>query len=91
MSKKSSPIRTGALIAAGAAALVLSGYASSSDQVPPSSLAQVHCLGINSCKGAGECKTAENACKGMNVCKGHGFLTTTVEECKAKGGTIATM
>jgi hypothetical protein len=90
MSIKSSPLRTGALLAAGAAALVLSGCSSygESDHMSSASAASVHCMGVNSCKGTSECKTAENACKGMNSCKGHGFLSMSEAECKAKGGTV---
>jgi hypothetical protein len=34
------------------------------------------CKGINSCKGKGGCKTADNACKGKNSCKGKGGCAT---------------
>ncbi len=50
--------------------------------------AQVHCYGINGCKGQNDCKTAENACKGQAVCKGHGFKATTEKECAEQGGTV---
>ncbi len=51
--------------------------------------AAVHCMGINSCKGMGSCKTATNACKGMNSCKGKGIMnTTTAKDCTDKGGTV---
>jgi len=50
---------------------------------------QVHCTGINSCKGTSDCKTAENSCKGMNACKGHGFKAVSAMECKDKGGKVA--
>jgi hypothetical protein len=78
-------IRTGALIAATAAAMALSGVAFA-DTASATADDSVHCYGINSCKGQGSCKTAENACKGQNVCKGHGFLPTKAAECSAKGG-----
>ncbi|MES2073391.1 MAG: hypothetical protein V4488_23765 [Pseudomonadota bacterium] len=79
-------IQTGALIAAAAAAMALSGVSYAADTA--SSAAKVHCSGINSCKGQSDCKTAENACKGQNSCKGHGFVATTAAECKAKNGKI---
>ncbi len=47
---------------------------------------QVQCMGINSCKGTGACKTSTNACKGQNSCKGQGFEMKTADECKAAGG-----
>ena len=50
--------------------------------------AQVHCYGVNACKGQNDCKTAENACKGKAVCKGHGFQAMTDKECADKGGTV---
>lgn len=81
-----SKFKTGALIAASAAVLVMSGYAAADDMSKGE--AKVHCTGVNSCKGTSDCKTAENACKGQNVCKGHGFLALTAEECKTKGGKV---
>lgn len=78
-------MRTGAMIAFGAAAMIQSGFAISAEMATE---AKVHCVGVNSCKGTSDCKTAENACKGQNVCKGHGFLITTAKDCDAKGGTV---
>ena len=78
-----SKFKTGAVIAAGAALLIMGGMANADEKATE---AKVHCTGVNSCKGTSDCKTAENACKGQNVCKGHGFLALTAEECKAKGG-----
>ena len=48
----------------------------------------VHCAGVNSCKGKGDCKTAENACKGQNSCKGHGFVAMPAAQCAAIGGVV---
>jgi hypothetical protein len=83
----SSKVGKGALLAVGAAALILSGCAGTMNKSAASSNT-VSCLGINSCKGTGACKTAENACKGQNACKGHGFLTVSSEDCSSKHGTI---
>lgn len=80
-------IQTGALIAAAAAAMALSG-ASFAGTTTVSAGDAVHCVGINSCKGTSDCKTAENACKGQNACKGHGFVAAKASECLAKGGKI---
>ncbi len=79
--------KSGALIAAAAAAMALSG-AVSATPVSAGTGDTVHCAGINSCKGKSDCKSAENACKGQNSCKGHGFLATTSAECSAKGGKV---
>lgn len=83
----SSKVRNGAMIAIGAAALILAGCAGSGAKMA-SSGEMVQCLGVNSCKGTGACKTAENSCKGQNSCKGHGFLVLTSEDCSSKHGTI---
>jgi hypothetical protein len=83
----SSKTTKGALLAVGAAALILSGCAGTMNK-SASSGEMVHCAGVNSCKGTSDCKTAENACKGQNSCKGHGFLGMTADECTAKHGTI---
>ncbi len=81
-------IKTGAFIAAAAAAMAFSGMASAADGTPAPGADTVHCAGVNSCKGTGDCKTAENACKGQNTCKGHGFLALKSTDCKAKGGKV---
>ena len=80
----------GAMLAIGAAALILSGCAATGAKTMDKSATgeMVHCAGVNSCKGTSACKTAENACKGQNTCKGHGFLGMTADECAAKHGTI---
>ena len=84
----STKVRNGAIIALGAAALILAGCAANGSKAAGGGASKVSCLGINSCKGTSECKGAENACKGQNVCKGHGFLVVTTDECEAKHGTI---
>jgi len=80
-------IKSGALLAAAAAALALSGAVSAATTTI-STGDTVHCAGINSCKGKGDCATAENACKGQNTCKGHGFVASKAGACLAKGGKI---
>ena len=80
MSKKS-----GAVLAACAAAFVMSSAASiqiaSAEDAPV-----VHCMGVNACKGLNSCKGANNACKGQGSCKGTGFVDTTAEVCTQIGG-----
>jgi hypothetical protein len=44
------------------------------------------CVGGNSCKGLGACKTATNACMGQNSCKGKGFKEMSKADCDAAGG-----
>ena len=44
------------------------------------------CVGGNSCKGLGECKTATNACMGQNSCKGKGFKEMSKADCDEAGG-----
>lgn len=75
--------KTGATMAAAAAAFMLSGAVAA-----PTAVAQekVQCFGVNSCKGTGACKTATNSCKGQNACKGQGFVLLTGPDCTAKGG-----
>lgn len=48
----------------------------------------VHCYGLNSCKGTGDCATTSHECKGMNECKGHGFKAMTAADCLGKNGVI---
>ena len=48
----------------------------------------VHCYGVNKCKGHNDCKTAENACKGHAKCKGHGFISLSERTCENVGGTV---
>ncbi|MCU1737649.1 MULTISPECIES: hypothetical protein [unclassified Pseudomonas] len=50
--------------------------------------AQVHCYGVNACKGQNDCKTKENSCKGQGSCKGHGFKAMTKSACEKAGGKI---
>jgi uncharacterized membrane protein len=48
--------------------------------------ANVHCYGVNKCKGHNDCKTASNACKGMASCKGQGFVAMSAKACDDIGG-----
>jgi hypothetical protein len=69
-----------ALTAAGMISISAPIFAGSSD-------AQVHCFGVNKCKGHNDCKTATNACKGHASCKGQGFVTVSASACDHLGGT----
>lgn len=83
----------GALVAMAAGTLL--GAACKKEEAKPApaatgeQMAKVHCMGVNSCKGTGACKTASNACAGQNGCKGHGMMELTEADCTAKGGTVA--
>lgn len=49
----------------------------------------VRCLGINSCKGMGECSYADHSCGKHTPCKGQGWLTVQdADACAARGGTV---
>ena len=77
----------GMLIASAAAALVLAGnvVARAADKTG----SEVHCAGINACKGQGSCAGAENSCKGKNTCKGKGYVDlSSADECAKKGGKV---
>lgn len=77
----------GATVATAAAALFISGAAMTAAPTAANADSGVKCMGANSCKGHGACKTAANACKGMNACKGQGWVTTSsAKECMDKGG-----
>ena len=76
---------SGVAIATAAAALFLSGMSGVAVAAEGAS-ADVHCYGVNACKGTTACKTASNACKGQNSCKGTGWLSMSADECAKKGG-----
>ena len=83
MSSKTTVSMTGAALALAAAGL----FASLSTQVMAEE-PQVHCYGVNGCKGQNDCKTAKNSCKGHGECKGMGFKEMTMAACTAAGGTV---
>ncbi len=76
---------SGLVIAGAVAALFAAG--SLAPVTAQAEEAQVHCMGVNACKGQADCKTAQNACKGQNSCKGKGFKAMSEEDCTAAGGT----
>lgn len=80
----------GATLATAAAALFVAGAAMTAVPATVKAADGVKCMGINSCKGHGSCKTASNDCKGHNACKGQGWVSTKSDkECMEKGGTVA--
>ncbi|MEZ5870685.1 MAG: hypothetical protein R3D32_02345 [Nitratireductor sp.] len=80
--------KSGTALAAAAFAIAVSGATIVAPGVAKAEDAKVHCIGINSCKGQSDCKTAASSCKGLNSCAGKGFLETTKAECTEKGGTV---
>ena len=77
----------GVVIATAAATLVLSGTVA--PRAAEKAGGEVHCAGLNACKGQGACASAENSCKGHNSCKGKGFVNvSSADECVKKGGKV---
>lgn len=82
----SQTLSKGALIAAGAAALILAGCTTTATKTA-SNAASVHCAGVNSCRGTSDCATAGNACKGQNACKTANNACKGTSSCKTAGNT----
>jgi hypothetical protein len=83
MRKKELGMRTrGVVVATTAAALLLAGFVGTASAADAAD-GKVKCEGVNSCKGHGDCKSAQNSCKGENGCAGKGFKTMSQAECDA--------
>jgi len=78
---------TGAALALAAASMIGCASNTASNESAGTSN-NVHCYGVNKCKGHNDCKTAENACKGHAKCKGHGFISLSASACENVGGTV---
>ena len=84
MAKKLSNKRA-LLLASIAGLLTVGGVIASS----ATAYADVHCTGVNACKGIGDCGATGHSCGGKNDCKGQGWLKFPSEDlCKKVGGTI---
>jgi uncharacterized membrane protein len=83
------PAKSAFSFAAAAAALALANLAAPTAAIAGEKMdqKQVHCYGVNACKGTSDCKTAMHDCKGQNTCKGHGFKEMTAKACAEKGGS----
>jgi uncharacterized membrane protein len=81
-------MRTGVSLATSAALVAFASAVPSTAVLAKGTAANVHCYGINTCKGMSDCKTAHNDCKGMNSCKGQGFKELSAKQCKADGGNL---
>ena len=78
---------TGAALAIAAASMM--GCASyMATENTASSNENVHCYGVNKCKGHNDCKTADNACKSHASCKGKGFISLSASSCDHVGGKV---
>lgn len=71
-----------------AMAIAAAGMLTSAPVLAAKAEANVHCYGVNKCKGHNDCKTAKNACKGQGSCKGIGFVAVTAKACDHLGGKI---
>ena len=81
-------LNSGISFAASAAIIAVAAAAVATPAVAAHHEKQIHCYGINTCKGTSDCKTAHNDCKGMNTCKGQGFKAVTAKQCEAAGGSL---
>ena len=80
-------LKSGAVVAAAAAALFALGTTASTTVQADEGM--VKCAGVNSCKGTSECKAATNECKGQNSCKGQGWIgKKSASECTSAGGKV---
>ena len=86
MSQKAKKV-TGAALALAAAGMVMTSPASLAMSGDAGS-SNVHCYGVNKCKGHNDCKTSSNACKGHAKCKGHGFVSMSATACDHVGGKV---
>jgi hypothetical protein len=74
--------KSGAAIAAAAAALFLAGMTMPNG----AQAADGHCMGANACKGQSACKGGKSPGPGANACKGQGFATMDKADCVAAKG-----
>ena len=77
----------GLLIASAAATLIIAGAAVARAEHEKTG-DDVHCAGVNACKGQGSCAGAGNSCAGQNACKGKGVVDMSKEDCQKKGGKV---
>ncbi len=78
----------GVLIASAVAGLFAAGLVGGSIE-PAQATDEVHCYGINACKGKGDCGGKGHSCAGENACKGKGYLKLDKETClKIQGARL---
>ena len=77
---------TGAVLALAAASLFSVLPATGSEATPAT---DVHCYGVNACKGQNDCATDTHSCKGQGSCKGTGWVSkASAQECTKAGGKV---
>ena len=67
------------LMGAAVLGLTLGSQVHASDTEKPKSEV-IHCKGINSCKGTGDCGGKAHSCAGQNSCKGKGWKKMTQKD-----------
>ena len=78
---------TGAVLALAAASVF--GVLPAAGSESTTAAADVHCYGINACKGHNDCATDANGCKGQGSCKGTGWVSKpTAQDCEKAGGKV---
>jgi len=81
----------GFVVATAVVGMLAGGHYFAGDAAKKDAGKSVKCSGANSCKGKGECASADgsHACAGKNECKGKGWIKVKSEkECTDKGGTV---
>jgi uncharacterized membrane protein len=77
-----------ALLAAAAVGIITAGLGSvavAEDAKPEN----VHCYGINKCKGTGDCSGKGHQCAGQNACKAQGHINLPKDVClRIEGGHL---
>jgi hypothetical protein len=82
----------GAVVASAVASLLVGCLFSHDNKgaaTPPTAgdqAAKIKCVGVNECKGKGQCAQSDHACGGKNECKGKGMTMTDTADCTSKGG-----
>jgi hypothetical protein len=77
---------TGAVLAMGAASVFALAPVVTASAATSSHHKDVHCYGVNTCKGKAVCGPVANSCKGKNECKGKGYVKMSKEACDNVGG-----
>lgn len=77
------------IIAALAGALAVPGLALAGNGPVQEKEGEIHCYGVNKCKGVGDCGGKGHSCAGENACKGQGYLDMSKDLClKIEGGRL---
>jgi hypothetical protein len=89
-----SVLKPGVSVATAAALIALGTVAQAADLVAPvkgstlRATTEIHCFGVNACKGQSDCETATSGCSTQNACKGKGWKKMQASKCFAKKGFI---